>query len=464
MHLRVLADCLAGLHAAHELTDFEGNALNVVHRDVSPHNVMVTYDGQVKVLDFGIAKAADSSSDTRTGIMKGKCAYMAAEQFGGTKVDRRADVFAVGVMLWQALTGARMWKGLSDADIFQRLATGDIRKPTSVKPEIPAALEEICMRALALKPEDRFPTAAEFQNELEKYLGTLQQAGTARDVGKFVSTLFEDSRAALKTAIEQQMRANASATEAAKKNTTEVPLLWQLVPNSTGDVAAVASSGEFDSPRSVSGPVSSMMPGPPEVRRKGRLAMLAGIGVVALGVLVVAATGYRKPVVIEVAPPVVTTPVQVAAPQVVVSVKATPSQAKIYLDDVPLPTNPATSTFVKDGTSHRLRVEAPGFQKKVDFITYDSNTVSIDITLEPDVVAAKPAAVWPPVKGGRNGANAAAQAAAAAQHEQQAATTPATPQVTNTGEPAQLPSKPPKQPGTVIDQGDPWGQKKVEKP
>lgn len=457
MHLRVLADCLAGLHAAHELTDFEGNPLNVVHRDVSPHNVMVTYDGQVKVLDFGIAKAADSSGDTRTGIMKGKCAYMAAEQFGGTKVDRRADVFAVGVMLWQALTGTRMWKGLSDADIFQRLAQGDIRKPTSVKPEIPAEIEAICMRALALKPEDRFATAADFQNELEKYLGTMDQPGTARDVGKFISTLFADSRAALKTAIEQQMRANLTATTELAKKTAEVPLLWQLVPGADGGSAA-ATSGEFDAARSGSGPVSGSAISDPDGRRKGRLAMLAGIGVVAFGVLVVAATGtFRKPlatdpVVVAPAPP----PTQAAAPQVVVSVKATPPQAQIFLDDVPLPTNPSSSTFVKDGASHRLRAEAPGFQKKLEFITYDSNTVSIDITLEADPPP-KPATVYsPPPK--RNGSSpTAAQQAAAAAAAQAAAAQSATQPVAATEPPPVHTPKPVAKPGTTPDTGDPWG-------
>ena len=428
MHLRVIADCLAGLHAAHELTDFEGNPLNVVHRDVSPHNVMVTYDGQVKVLDFGIAKAADSSGDTRTGIMKGKCAYMAAEQFGGTKVDRRADVFAVGVMLWQALTGARMWKGLSDADIFQRLATGDIRKPTTVKPDIHPELEAIVMRALALKPEDRYPTAADFQSDIEKHLRSLGDHGTARDIGKFVSALFADSRAALKTAIEQQMKANATASELAKKHTAEVPLLWQLVPGATGEISAAAgstpsmtpvsghNSGEFDAQRSGSAPISMRSSALP-ARRNDRLAIFAGIGVIALGVLVVAAAGaYRKhgvePVVSGPAPTAV---IVTVPPQVVVSVKATPSQAHIFVDDVPLPTNPATSTFVKDGTSHRLRVEAPGYQKKFEFITYDSNTVSVDIALEPEVAARTPIATSGlPSKRGSGGGAAARVAEAPA--------------------------------------------------
>src|SRR5205085_3860900 len=141
--------------------------LNVVHRDVSPHNIMVSYDGQAKLLDFGIAKAADSGSNTRTGILKGKCAYMAAEQFGGHNVDRRADIFAAGVILWQALTGRKLWEGLSDAEIFAKLARGEIASPVSLRPDLPTELVDICMRALAAKREDRFATAADFAAALE---------------------------------------------------------------------------------------------------------------------------------------------------------------------------------------------------------------------------------------------------------------------------------------------------------
>jgi len=106
MHIGLLADTLAGLHYAHDLTDYDGTPLEVVHRDVTPHNIFITYEGQVKVVDFGIAKAMNSSSETKTGVLKGKVAYMAPEQARGEKVDRRADVFSVGVMLWEAAVGS----------------------------------------------------------------------------------------------------------------------------------------------------------------------------------------------------------------------------------------------------------------------------------------------------------------------------------------------------------------------
>jgi eukaryotic-like serine/threonine-protein kinase len=205
MHLRMLADALAGLHHAHELLDFDGTPLNIVHRDVSPHNIMVTYDGFVKVLDFGIAKAADSSSDTRSGMLKGKYAYMAPEQYDGRGVDRRADVFAVGVMLWQAITSQRMWKGVTGTEIIARVIKGDIKRPSEVVSDVDEKLEAICMKALAHAPEARFATAAEFQEALERYLRSRAIVLMSRDVGQYVGDLAVESRSRIRAAVESQL-------------------------------------------------------------------------------------------------------------------------------------------------------------------------------------------------------------------------------------------------------------------
>src|SRR5262245_17105669 len=111
VHLFILCEALRGLHYAHELQDFDGTRLEVVHRDVSPQNVFLTYEGQVKLVDFGVAKAHARSTDTQVGVVKGKVAYMAPEQALGCPVDRRADVFSVGVMLWEAVARRRLWRG-----------------------------------------------------------------------------------------------------------------------------------------------------------------------------------------------------------------------------------------------------------------------------------------------------------------------------------------------------------------
>ena len=204
----VLKETLGGLHHAHESADLDGTKLRIVHRDVSPHNVMITYDGAVKVLDFGIAKAADSVEETQTGVVKGKATYMAPEQAMREPIDRRADVFAVGVMLWQALTGARLWGELSDFEIFLRLKTGAIPTPSSAgaRGDVPSALEAICMRALAPKRDDRYATAGEMQAAIDDYLESSGHRVGTRQLAQRMNELFADDRAAVRADIEREAR------------------------------------------------------------------------------------------------------------------------------------------------------------------------------------------------------------------------------------------------------------------
>jgi ABC-type branched-subunit amino acid transport system substrate-binding protein/tRNA A-37 threonylcarbamoyl transferase component Bud32 len=205
-----LAQVLAGLDYAHELKDMSGQPLRIVHRDVSPHNVIVTYDGAVKVLDFGIAKAAGSSVETRSGVVKGKATYMAPEQAARRDVDRRADVFAVGVMLWELLVGQRFWGELSDGEIFLKLTAGEFESPRSVRPEVPEELDAICMRALAKNPDDRYASASDMQVALEDWLAGCGTRVGARQMSALMNELFASKRMAARTEIEAQVaRADA---------------------------------------------------------------------------------------------------------------------------------------------------------------------------------------------------------------------------------------------------------------
>jgi serine/threonine-protein kinase len=158
----------SGLHYAHEQRSAEGKPLQIVHRDVSPSNVIVTYDGNVKLIDFGIAKAAGRTTKTATGFVKGKSGYMAPEQILGYEVDRRTDVFALGVLVYELTTQQRAFGGNSEHEATHRIVHGAIVPPSQLVPGYPVELEEVVMTALELDPDDRFQDAAAMQRALEQ--------------------------------------------------------------------------------------------------------------------------------------------------------------------------------------------------------------------------------------------------------------------------------------------------------
>jgi len=187
---RMVADALCGLHAAHELVDEDGRSLNLVHRDVSPQNVLVGVDGVAKIADFGVAKARLRLADeTEAGQVKGKFAYMAPEQLERRTVDRRADVFSVGVVLWEALTGKRLFGGVDLLDTIAKVREAAIPDPRTRQPAVPAALAEATMRGLARDPALRFETAAAMSAAVEDAARAGGVATTAREVGVLVVDL-----------------------------------------------------------------------------------------------------------------------------------------------------------------------------------------------------------------------------------------------------------------------------------
>lgn len=193
MLLTVCSEVLAGLHYAHELRDFGGQLMNVVHRDVSPHNLFVTYDGSAKVLDFGIAKMAGAVSDAVTEDVKGKLSYMAPEQLLGNQVDRRADVFAMGVLLWEIAVGKRMWDGLREPVLMHRLATGQIPE---IPPDAPIEpqLAAIIAKATAAEPDERYATALELRSDLDAYISSKGRRPPMREVGERLAVEFAEDR------------------------------------------------------------------------------------------------------------------------------------------------------------------------------------------------------------------------------------------------------------------------------
>ncbi|MFO0738319.1 MAG: serine/threonine-protein kinase [Labilithrix sp.] len=185
--LKIAADALRGLHAAHEACDAFGRPLQIVHRDVSPQNILVGADGVTRMLDFGIAKAAHRIHSTRPGDVKGKLAYMSPEQLMGADVDRRSDLRAVGVVLWEMLTGAPLFHMKREEDTVEKIIRGRVRRPSELVSDLPAEIDAIVMRALSLHPADRFATALEMAQAIEAV--AFRYFVTARQVGEWVHSI-----------------------------------------------------------------------------------------------------------------------------------------------------------------------------------------------------------------------------------------------------------------------------------
>jgi serine/threonine protein kinase len=183
---RIVADTCAGLHAAHESVGDDGMPLGVVHRDVSPHNVLLTSAGHVKVTDFGVAKALGKSHMTVTGQIKGKLAYMSPEQLTGAGVDRRSDVFALGCVLYEISVGMKPFQGEHDPQVMASIMLGRYDLPSAVMQGFPPDLEEVIMRALANDPDQRYATAQHMQQALESYLRASGPPVTANQVSALI--------------------------------------------------------------------------------------------------------------------------------------------------------------------------------------------------------------------------------------------------------------------------------------
>jgi serine/threonine protein kinase len=241
----ILSGALYGLHAAHEATNERGEPLELVHRDMSPQNVLVGVDGVPRVLDFGVAKAAGRLQTTREGQLKGKIAYMAPEQLQGGKIDRRVDVFAAGVVLWEALTGLRLFRGETDVEVFGKVLQGTVPLPSSMVPDIPPALDAIVLQSLARAPADRFESAHVMARALERSAPLVP----ASEIADFVARIAAGSlaaRAQKVALIEESSEVSNATTRTSRTDSTEHPGT-RVIPRSTGAPADLADTAETPS-------------------------------------------------------------------------------------------------------------------------------------------------------------------------------------------------------------------------
>ena len=284
-YLAVMIETLSGLDYAHTLADYRGAPLNIVHRDISPHNVFVTYAGEVKVLDFGIAKANDASSNpTKSGAVKGKLAYMAPEQARGEKVDARADVFACGVMLWEAAVGHRLWDGMNDAAIVYRLTQEGIPAPRAENPDVPEKLDEIIRRALASDPSQRYPSAAALRDDLEAFVATMPEKMSRRAIGAIVSSLFAEQREEVRRVIEIEV---GRVNEGPQRTLPKLPVPMES-SSYTDQATTTHSTGIRQATATTIAP-------PPVSSRVGWIVGIAGVLVAVAAVAVVTTVLVMRP-------------------------------------------------------------------------------------------------------------------------------------------------------------------------
>ncbi|MBS2013262.1 MAG: serine/threonine protein kinase [Deltaproteobacteria bacterium] len=254
--ISILCDVLEALDYAHRLTDFDGTPLHIVHRDVSPQNIVIGYDARVKLLDFGIAKSSAALQETQAGVLKGKVGYMAPEQANMERIDGRADVFSVGVILWELIAGRRLTEGATGQEVLLRRIEGRDPKILEAVPEVDPSLAAICDRAMACAPDDRYPSAAEMQSDLEAWLANHREPNR-KELGRAVREAFATEREHLRAIVEQRMADSAMSgmRQALTGNglpslgrlhaTTEVP---SITPGRISNVPTAPGSGAQLSP------------------------------------------------------------------------------------------------------------------------------------------------------------------------------------------------------------------------
>ncbi|HMF44204.1 MAG TPA: serine/threonine-protein kinase [Polyangia bacterium] len=413
-----------GLHYAHEARDGQGRPIGLVHRDVSPRNIFVTYYGVVKLLDFGVVRGPEKQKSI-PGVFKGKYGYCAPEQLEGKPIDRRTDVFCLGIALWECLTGARLFDAASDAATIDAVRSRPVEAPSALRPEVPAELDAIALRALARDPERRFRTAYDMSEELDRFLIGRDDRPTSKTVGRWMEAIFGVERATLKKAISQggeispildrlfALHAirppgdNSSARELTGTTGGNAPAqpraMWSTSIGShpSGDRGSSTPSFRAPSRSSSSGRAalptprsparaaalratadpSDVRPGPPG-RWRAKLSIVVAVALVVGGLGIVAAVAMRRDHSLSETP---------ASPALrataTLEIRSDPPGAHILVDGNPSGLRtPATLAGLSAGITVRIGLDKPGYQPASEAVKLaDGRPRTLSLTLRPDV-------------------------------------------------------------------------------
>jgi hypothetical protein len=434
----IVAEACAGLHAAHELVDTEGQKQSVVHRDVSPQNVFITYAGQVKILDFGIAVAADRVTRTETGTFKGKFEYASPEQCRAEHLDRRSDVFALGILLFEISTGKRLFKRHGQLATLRAICELPILHPSDVLPDFPPVLEKIMLRALERDREKRYPTAQAMRRDLLAAAREMSaDVAPEERLASVMQRLFAD-RAAEKSAMLRRVEAGAAIDDIPAPETDgsiEIPMAVDVrsVPPPAPNAAAVSAadpSATLVIPVPVAtnhgaAPLSggtshsaAELQMPRDARTRWTLPMvaagacavvvLAGVGVVVASRNADAGktpvTTEQPPVVMEKAdlPAVVaasapavpaaspSAPSAPSAPtEVVIRIETTPPKAHVYIGGDDRGLSPIELRMPRATAATEIEIRRDGYQAQRETITPETDQ-RIKLTLVPTAIKGAP--------------------------------------------------------------------------
>jgi serine/threonine protein kinase len=364
---RIISDVAAGLHAAHELTGSDGKLLNVVHRDVSPQNVLLSSKGHVKVADFGVARARGQlHKPTETGELKGKLSYMAPEQLTSKVFDRRVDIFGLGCCLYEATTGLRPFHGADALETMYKLLETECVLPSLIVEDYPRDLEAIVLKTLAKDANKRYQTAEELRSELEAFLARNGRLVTDRDVSQLVRStlqpvldarakaLAEANRAILEKRTEPEEPSVGNREDSSRSKTGKTPRVWNTDP-----------------------PTGSRITG-----QKLVLGTIAAAAILVAGIVVLKRPSHAVALPQPAARP---SGSEVSTPQLItVTVRTEPAEAELRIDNGPRLTSPQVITTAPNAQLHSIVASLEGFEPQIWQAVFDHNQ-EVVLGLKPHV-------------------------------------------------------------------------------